>query len=355
MATMPPETALFRLNADVDRQIKEHEDRRLADDTVRTCRDLRPREALEVVREARLRVPGDERLLSLERLLDERVRQQSVEERRDEYLARARDSLKTNRYDEAVRILELCQAEGIATEETLSLLEFARNQDAERNRVSSLRDNLAHAQSLIRHKSWDEAISFLAEKLKQNDDPALQLLLEQASTGRDSLRQQIEAVLTSAGRLAKAGKPAKAIQLLQAQTPAVLNSDRVQIAQAVLQEDLQQAVFRTIGRAYSVLGTDLPAAMRLMRRLVAASGNSPLVGTVADAFRARAQALADRVLTESMRKCKATLRNRDKAGAVELAQSASGMVEFASSQMRVDWQKMTDEIQKSKPLGRLRE
>ncbi len=284
MATMPAETALFRLNAGVDRQIKEYEDRRLADDTVRACRDLRPREALEVVREARLRVPADERLLSLERLLDERLRRQSVDERLDEYLAQAREHLKTSHYSEAVRILELCQAEGIATEETLSLLEFARHEEAEQNRASLLKDNLAQARSIVRDGAWDEAIEFLNKTLKQSDDPALRLLLEQASAGRDSLRQQIETVLASAGKLVKAGKHAKAIQLLQVQSPAVLHSGRVQIALTVLQEEQQQAVFRMIGRTYAVLETDLPSGTRLMRRLVVASGNSALAEAVADAL-----------------------------------------------------------------------
>jgi len=354
MATMPAETALFRLNAGVDRQIKEHEDRRLADDTVRACRDLRPREALEVVREARLHVPGDERLLSLERLLDERLRRQSVDERLDEYLAQAREHLKTSHYSEAVRILELCQTEGIATEETLSLLEFARHEDAEQSRVSLLKDNLARARSMVRDGAWDEAVEFLEKELRQTDDPALRLLLEQAFAGRDSLRQQIETVLASAGKLVKAGKHAKAIQLLQGQPLAVLHSDRVQIALTVLEEEQQQAVFRMIGRTYAILETDLPAGTRLMRRLVAASGNSALARAVADAFRGRARALADRVVAEAMGKCKAMLRNRDKTGAGDLAQTVSEMVEFASPQVNDDWRKMVAEIAKPGLLNRLR-
>ncbi len=39
-----------------------------------------------MVRKARQRLPGDERLLSLEALLNERIQQQSVEERRAEFL-----------------------------------------------------------------------------------------------------------------------------------------------------------------------------------------------------------------------------------------------------------------------------
>ena len=68
MLEMPTESALFRLNAQVERQLKEHENKRLVEETVQACRDLVPREALELVQKARLRLPGDERLLSLEAL-----------------------------------------------------------------------------------------------------------------------------------------------------------------------------------------------------------------------------------------------------------------------------------------------
>ena len=78
----------------LERQIKEYENRFLVDETVQACRNLRPREALELVRKARLRLPGEERLLSLEALLAERFRQQSVDERRADYLAKARESLE---------------------------------------------------------------------------------------------------------------------------------------------------------------------------------------------------------------------------------------------------------------------
>ena len=67
----------------------------MVDETLFACRDLRPREALEMVRKARRTLPGDERLLSkMERLLCGSLPlQQTVEEHRDEYLARATEAL----------------------------------------------------------------------------------------------------------------------------------------------------------------------------------------------------------------------------------------------------------------------
>ena len=111
--------------------LDQRENRRLVEETYQRCRDLRPREALDMVRAARERLPGDEKLLSLEKVLTQRLLQQSVEERRGEYLSRAREALKETQYKDAIHILEACQAEGIANDEVVSLLEFARNEEKE--------------------------------------------------------------------------------------------------------------------------------------------------------------------------------------------------------------------------------
>jgi hypothetical protein len=355
LATMSAEAALFRLNASVERQIKELEDRRFADETIKQCRDLRPRAALEVVRAARQRLPGDERLLSLEGLLNDRVAQQTVEERREEYLARAQEALKSGQYSEAVRALEICQAEGIATEEILSLLEFARHEDQEKSRATSVRSSLAHAESLLRDGAYGQAIELLEDAWQRTGDPALRLLLDQAVAGRDSLREQVETILESAGRLAQAGKLADAIQLLATQPAPILRSDRVKIAQALLEEESQQALFRTIGRAYAAAENDLQSGDRLMRRMVAASGNSALAKQVAASFRSRLRVLADGAIQDVIRRSKALLRDRDKGAAEELAQTVSGRIEFASEPVSGEWRKLQSRMAQPGLMKRLRQ
>lgn len=354
MATMPAEAALFQLNAQVERQIREHENRRLVDETVQACRDLSSREALVLVRQARQRVPGDERLLSLEALLDERSKQQTVEERRAEQLSRAREALNSGQYSDAVRILESCQVDGSATVEVLSLLDFARQEEAEQRRQELLRSNLAHAQSLMRDAAYDEAIAFLEAALEKTDDTALHLLLDQASAAREVFRQQMEAGLASAGKLVLAGKLVEAIQLLQSQ-PSAQHSARVQAAIAALQEELLQAVFRMTGRAYAVLETDLPSGGAVIRKVAAASGkSSKLSRSLADGFRSRGQVIADRLIAETIDKCKAMLRTHDKEAVGALVQSVSGIVDYASPQVRAEWQGVQRKSGEMGLLSRLR-
>jgi len=354
MATMPSESALFRLNTQVDRQIREHENRRLVDDTVQAVRDLRPREALELVRSARQRLPGDERLLALEALLAERHRQQSVEERRAEYLAQARDALKNEQYSDAVRMLEFCQAEGIASNEILSLLEFARNEEREHHRADELRNNLAHAQSLLGDGAYDDAIQFLETALQQSEDPTMRLLLDQATAGRESLRQQIAAALASAAKLVQARKRDEAMKLLEMQPPAVLRAERVQTALAGLEEDRQQAAFRMIGRAYAVLESDLPAGDAVIRYAAAASNSPSLFDSVTEAFRIRGTAFADRLIAEVIRESKMLMRDRARAAAGELLQTVSRTIPFASAGVKTDWLKVQKKASKSGLIARLR-
>jgi len=354
MASMPLESALIRLNAQVDRQIKEHENRRFVDETVHACRDLRPREALAVVQKARQRLPGEERLQELEKLLADRVKRQTVEERREEYLSQAREALNSGRYGDAVHILEGCQAEGIATDEIRSLLEFAHHEEAEHRNEELMRSRVAQAQTLISESAYEQAIAFLDEALHRNDDTALRFLRDQALEGRDSLQKQTEAALANAARLAQAGKQDEAITFFASQPPAVRRSVRVQVAESVLTDEKQQAIFRTIGRAYSVLEADLPAGEHTIRRVAAASGNSSFAASVAKNFRDRMRAFADRTVAGLTTKYKIMVRNGDKAGAGELARQVAGIVAYAGPQTKSTWETLVNQPDKTTQRGRQR-
>ena len=354
MATMPSESTLIQLNAQVERQIRELENRKFVDETIQACRTLRHREALDLVRKARKRIPGEERLQELEKLLTERVARQTAEERRDEYLSQAREALSASRYSDAVEILESCEHEGIATDEIRSLLDFARHEHAEHRQLDLLRSQIGQAQSLIGDSEFDEAIAFLQGALKENDDTSLRLLLEEASDGRESLDKQIEARLASAGRMVQAGKSNEAIQFLQAEPPAVQRSVRVQAALSALEEERQQAVFRMIGRAYADLEADLPVGENTIRRVAASLANSSFAASVLEAFRARMRVVADRTIAEQIGKIKAMLRGRDKSGADDLKRRVSAIIDYASPKAKLEWQNTLGQTGKSGLLARLR-
>jgi serine/threonine-protein kinase len=354
MAAMPTEASLYRLNTQVERQIKEYENRFLVDETVQACRNLRPREALELVRKARLRLPGEERLLSLEALLAERFRQQSVEERRADYVARARESLEKKEFSDAVRVLEMCQTEGIATGEILSLLDFSRTEEVEYRRQEQLRNKLAQAQSLMSDAAYDEAINYLEDALQQADDTALHMLLDQASASRDSLHQQIDAGLASAVLLVQAGKQNEALEFLKTQPQPVLRSPRVQTSLAALEEERTQALFRTVGRAYAGLESDLPAGEAVMRRAMAASANTSLFGPIGEAFHARGRTVADRVVGDAINEAKSLLRDHNREGAGQLLQNVFSILNYASPDVKIEWQNTQRKASQTSLISRFR-
>jgi eukaryotic-like serine/threonine-protein kinase len=353
IASLPSESALFRLSAQVNRRLKEFEQRRLVEDTFQTCRDLRPREALEVVRKARQSLPGDERLMSLEALLTERLQQQSVDERRAEYLLRARDALKNSQYESGIQVLEACQEERIANAEVLALLDFARNEEAEQRRQKLRRSNLETAQTLVNEGNFEGAIVFLEKTLEQSEDAALRLLLERALSARQAYQRKVDAPLASAGKLAQARRTEEAIQLLKMQPPDVLRAVRVQTAIVALEDELKLTLFRMTGRAYALLETDLPAGHAMMQRVAAASDESSAAAVLAG-FSTREQACADRAVAEAVRTSEILLRNRDKAGMDELVHRTEGIANWASPQAKSDWQNHVTRMNKKGLLGRIR-
>jgi serine/threonine-protein kinase len=351
---MPTESKLVVLLAKIDKQVQEQENRRFVDDTVQACRDLRPNQAFALVQKARQRLPGDERLMRLEGLLNERVRQQTVEERRDEYLSRAREALTNGFYGDAIQTLEDSQRDGLSNQETDSLLEFIRREVEENRHQAALRSHVDHAQALLAAADYDEALRYLGQALEEQDEPPLHMLLNQARNAREALNRQVETCLASAAKLVRATKLAEAIQYLEAQPATIQKSARVQTAICALEEEQQQAVFRMIGRAYSTLDEQLPAAESTIQWVVSAFGDSAFARPVSDAFHVRMQAFADRSIADLITKCKGMIRGRDRASASELIKQGSSIAEFAGARSRSDWNSFVERSNKAGLLNRLR-
>jgi serine/threonine protein kinase len=351
---MPSEPALLRFGAQIERQLRELENRRVVEETLQACRNLAPRDALAQVQQARQRVPADSRLLELEALLTDRLRQQSVDERRADYLARAREALGSKQYSEATRILELAHAESLATGELLALLDFARSEQKEHARQDRLGSDLAHAQSLIANAEFAAAIGFLEESIGQSEDPALRLLLDQASAGHAALRQQVATTLASSVAMVEDGKLDDAIEFLLMQPKAVLANPRVQTALSAIDDQRCQAVFRVIGRAYAALPNDISAGAALVRQAAVASAVVTFGSAVTDAFHRRGQDFADSALDAVLTKCKTLLKAGDKSACERLLGSVSSAVPFASVQLKDKWERMRKKTSSTNLLFRMR-
>jgi serine/threonine-protein kinase len=271
LSTMASEPALVRLNMQVDRRLKDLEKTRLIDDTIQACRDLRPRDALDLVLRARQQLPTDERLLSLESRLKERLAQLSSEERRAEYLTSAHDALKASRFHDAVRILEACQGQSLGNHEVTALLEYARSEEVEHTRELHKRSILESAQNLINEGAFDQAMAFLESALAQSEDPALRLLLTQATNSRTAVLQQVDTALRSAASLVSSNRLDDAARLLKSLPKAAQRSPRAAAALLILDDEKDRALYRHLGRAYALLDSDRPKSRAIAQRVAAAT------------------------------------------------------------------------------------
>jgi serine/threonine-protein kinase len=354
IAEMPMESGLIRLSAEVQRLVLEQENKRLVDETLLACKNLGPREALERVRKAQAQLPGNETLMEHEARLVERVKAQTVEERRADYLAGAREALGKQDYASAVSILEFCQAEGIASAEIMQLLELARHEEAEHQRLEQLSANLSRARALIDDSAFDEAVAFLEETLRQEEDPALRRMLGDAFSGREALLRQIKDALGAAIKFLRAGKRNEATQLLRMQPRPVQQSESVQSALVVLEDEQQQVVYRTLGRAYAALETNIPAGELLLRQAARATADPALCRSMGELFRAHEQAFADRAISGAIQRSKALLKERDKIEAEKQLLAVFDTLPYASPKLQAEWESARRKSTASGLIARLR-
>jgi hypothetical protein len=180
------------------------------------------------------------------------------------------------------------------------------------------------------------------------------MLLDQAAAGRDSLRQQIEAALASAVSLVQNSKQEEALEFLKNQPTPVLRSPRVQCALEALEEERVQPLFRTLGRAYAGLGIDLAAGEAVMRRAVTASVHTTLFVQMGEAFHARGQAFADQVVKDAVENAKNLLRDHNKDGAGQALQSVSGIIEYATAEIKAEWDTAQRKVSQTSMFKRFR-
>ncbi|MDR3764003.1 MAG: hypothetical protein P4M01_07905 [Acidobacteriota bacterium] len=81
-------------------------------------------------------------------------------------------ALNRGAYAEAVKILRQCKLDGVAGNETLSLMDFASGQEEEHRQADMLRGTLAKGEELLGKEAYEDAIAFLENALGQNEDSA---------------------------------------------------------------------------------------------------------------------------------------------------------------------------------------
>ena len=102
----------------------------------------------------------------------------------------AHEAIRSQRYRQAVQVLEACLSEGILSDEISDLIQFARHEAHREERNALIETSAARAHALINQGSYDQVISLLEPVVAEYDDPALRALGHDRCTGGGGSRGQ---------------------------------------------------------------------------------------------------------------------------------------------------------------------
>jgi hypothetical protein len=335
LETAPSDAVLLRFQAQIDSLLREHETRRLVDETIRHCTALlesAPAEALDHVRRRLLEIPGEPRLLALESRIQTRIDQISADQARAAILTEANAALKLRAFARAVAILEQCKPP-ILTPEVSQLLEFARDEAAATAQQEQLSNAIADATYLLRDHRYEEAIDLLTP-VEENSDQRVAQLLEQARTGLSQRKADQAAALHRIQPFANAGCHEQVLALIGALPAATSAAPEIQQLLAASRDAwrLECEHLEAIGHAYARL-----AAGDCELTLIdpQAPDPTPILDSIRKSLFARRSSKVDTILSAHLE------RIQSAAAAGQPFDPAltenQRLIEFASDSIRIQW------------------
>jgi eukaryotic-like serine/threonine-protein kinase len=340
----PADATLLRYQAQIDRRLREHETKRLVDDTLKHCRatmDKAPLEALEVVRSALKLLPGDERLMTLEEVIQDRISQRSPEETRSSILLQAREALKQRKFAEAATILDQCKGT-IRTNEIFELLDYARQEAQREQRQQYLAHCYTEAQDLLRDERYEEIVALLGPALKSGDDAKLRTMLEQARSELNQRNAEQAAAVGLVQPFVNAEHHEQVIAVIQAlpSRPAAtmeMQAHRVSAQEAWKEEWTQ---LEKLGQAYAALATGYVDNPSLT---LEGSKNSTLLEGMNKAFANRRMAAVDQILLSQMKGVWTSKDAELEVSSLEAFAANKGLLAFASDTVGGEWSLLADQ------------
>jgi tetratricopeptide (TPR) repeat protein len=356
LVRMPTEPMLMKFKGNLARKLREEEIRRRVDEVVLRCRSLietAPEEALRLVREELQQVPGNERLVALQSSITRQISERGLEQSRAQYLTRAHEALSSGKYVEAVRLLESCQKEGIFSPEIAELMDFARQEADQRLKNTQFQGLLREAQELMARESYSAVVELLAPISEEPGTASLLFLLEDARSRLQSLQRNIDASLQTVEVLNTQEQYLEAVKFLESQPPSVTHSQPVQAALQRMREanDRELATLQAVGKAYAAL--DRPEIGLGTLQNPGDNGDSSLLARIVPVFSSRRKSVADRQLSSAIEQARLAIEAGDKKQATRTLKAATTFTEYASNNLKNEWQTLTRKADKGRMFGRL--
>ncbi|HVN22289.1 MAG TPA: protein kinase [Dongiaceae bacterium] len=345
---IPGEPSLIKLRGNIARKLRDEEIRRRVEEVCLRCRSLietSPEEALKLVHQVLHEAPGNGRLLSLQSTILNQITARTQEQARSQYLQRAHQALSRANYVEALRLLETCQKEGVASPEIAELMDFAR-QEADRGfKNTRIQGLFRQAQDMMARAAYSEVVDLLGTVKNEPETASLIFILEDARSHLQSLEQNVESALQSAEKLRRQEQYTEAVSLLESQPPSILQSQAVQEVLTTLREasSSELSALQAIGSAYAALDRTDAA-----KRPLPQDTKSPLLARLVPMFATRRKSVADRQISAAIDRARAAINAGDKKQAARVLETVVAFAEYAGHDVQSEWQNLSKKAGRAK-------
>jgi eukaryotic-like serine/threonine-protein kinase len=353
----PNDPSLLRIKLNLEPRIKQLEDDQFVREMCKSAAELPPEEALKRIREALVRVPGNEQLIGLESALSDRMMRQTRERELAQRLQEASRAIDDRLYLEAVKILERCQAEGFSSYEVEGLLEIAKAEGSKRISQEVLERTHSQAKRLVDQEDYESAVQLLRRALRQVDEPVLHRLMQEATQKQLSTDQRADSALERAGNLARMDLFAEAVLLLEEQSAGVKRLPRVEQALGQVRKlQESEAKFSVLtGRCYAQMGSvegieDLKLVLKTAATADTPASQEPLKARL----RKRCEEIYGEKASSAVASARELLGQEDSQSAETVLQETMRWLELAPPQSQEELRTLQTEAAAAKKVLRFR-
>jgi hypothetical protein len=308
-----------------------------------------PEEALKLVHQLLHEAPGNERLLTLQSTIVGHISDRTQEQARSQYLQRAHEELSRGNYLEALRLLESCQKEGIASPEIAELIDFARQEAASGQKNSQIQGLMRQAEDLMARGAYSEVVDLLGGVKQEPATASLIFLLEDARSRLESFQRTVDSALQAVEVLRSHEQYAEALRLLEALPPNTRQIGPIQKAIAGMREanTNELSALRAIGGAYAGLEGDTSHPPVLPEKTT-----SSLLSRIVPFFSSRRKAAAEGQMSWVIDRARAAIDSGDKKQAGKILDEVVNFAQYASGDLHREWQDLNKKAGRAKVIGK---
>lgn len=351
----PTEPSLLGLKLKIEPRLREQENRKLVAEVSEACLRLSSSDALERLRDALARLPGNPELLALESAISQRLTREQREKLLAQYLSRAHALLGDHLYLETVKVLEECQNQGFTSREISELREMARSAAAERISQELVERNVLEAKALLEEENYDAVLKLLPPILKRVDEPALRRLLDEATRKEQGIEDRVEKLMVSVKHYWELGLFDVVVGLIAAEPAGVRRKPRVSEALEKSRKFLADDAVKceTIGSVYALL-SEAECAIAYQRVASEDGPRSPDVAAIGQRLARRVRGAIDGRISDKLEAARQALRSEQQDLAHDLLEEAAGWLASASPLIQDEFKAAQQELAAVRKVLRFR-